>query len=61
MFCDFTILPRDSSNIEDEKNVKILNAPVHIGQRAKKEDEKTIEQNSIWIKQNEDVSLVSKN
>jgi len=38
--------------------MKILNAPIHIGSRAAVEDQKTIDQNSIWMKnQNEELSL----
>lgn len=37
---------------------RILDAPVHIGDRAKKDDEQQVEQNSIWMKQNvEDTTL----
>lgn len=46
----------DSKQTSEEKEnaVKILNAPVHIGDRAKIEDQKTVDQNSIWMKQQED-------
>jgi len=45
-------------NKEDEKSdVKILNAPIHIGDRAKVEDQKTVDQNSIWLKQHDDTIL----
>ncbi|XP_066934518.1 ATP-binding cassette sub-family F member 3-like [Clytia hemisphaerica] len=37
---------------------RILDAPIHIGDRAKKDDEHQVEQNSIWMKQNvEDTTL----
>jgi len=44
-------LLRRSNEDNDLKTLK-LNAPIHIGDRAKIEDEKTTEQNAIWLKQN---------
>lgn len=42
---------------DETSDMKILNAPIHIGSRAKVEDQKTVDQNSIWMKQNEETSL----
>ncbi|XP_057304553.1 ATP-binding cassette sub-family F member 3-like [Hydractinia symbiolongicarpus] len=46
------LLNKDTTT-ETTKNVKILNAPVHIGDRTKNDDKTTIH-DSIWLKQNND-------
>jgi len=51
---------RDQTESKPEINgKKILEAPIHIGELAKKEGALSNEQNSIWIKSNvEDTTLV---
>jgi len=39
------------------EGAKILNAPIHIGDRAKVADQKIVDQNSIFLKQTEETSL----
>lgn len=53
--CDglMNLLKRSANDENDAKNVKILNAPIHIGDRAKEHDDQMTEQNSIWLKANE--------
>lgn len=49
---------RDQPPSNGKSDVKILNAPINIANKAKVEDEKTLDQNSIWLHQQEETTLV---
>jgi len=51
------LLHKDKHPINDKSDVKILNAPINIANKAKVEDEKTLDKNSIWLKQQEETTL----
>jgi ATP-binding cassette subfamily F protein 3 len=51
---------KPDTNGTEERNgtdVKILNAPINIGTRAEEADQKSIDQNAIFLKQNEETQL----
>lgn len=58
MYNLITIFLLFRSNEDNDLKTLKLNAPIHIGDRAKIEDEKTTEQNAIWLKQNLEPVLV---
>lgn len=49
----------DTNGTSDERggNVKILNAPIHIGNEAKIADQKIVDQNAIFLKKEEETQL----
>ena len=54
------LFKKPTSNGTEERNgkdVKILNAPINIGTRAEEADQKSIDQNAIFLKQTEEVQL----